>query len=414
MDKIYSVIGIIAIFVLTWFLSEKKKEFPLRIVLWGLAIQLSLGFLVLKLPWGVAAFKWLGDRVAEFLAFSMKGAEFLFGNITLSEHSNVFGFQFAIIVTSTIIFFSSFVAILYYYGIMQKVVYAFAWVMQKTMRTSGIESLSASSNIFLGQTEAPLLIRHYLPSTTRSEMNAIMVGGFATIAGGVLAAYVTMGIDPRFLITASIISAPGGLMLSKIVLPPEGNIKTLNQLHNLNIPKPNNVLLAITNGASDGIMLSVNIMAMLIAFISLIALLDAGLGVMHNWLAGMGFMAFPSSIKVLLGYLFLPFAWLCGIPSGESLTFSSLVGTKIAVNEFLAYTDLSKLIASGAISPRTASIATFALCGFANFSSIAIQIGGLGALVPEKKTEISRLGFRAMIIGALTNLMTAMIASLML
>jgi CNT family concentrative nucleoside transporter len=229
-----------------------------------------------------------------------------------------------------------------------------------------------------------------------------------------MAAYIAMGISATYLVTASIISAPGGLILAKIVYPQTNKIKTLNELDDVEIPKANNVLMAVSNGATDGIMLAINIMAMLIAFIALIAIVDGGLGMLHSWLAPLGMTWVPYSFKQLLGYLFMPFAFLTGIPWSEAQQFGGLLGTKLAVNEFLAFSDLSEMIRTGAISQRTASIATFALCGFANFSSIAIQIGGIGSLVPERKEELSRLGLKAMFTGALTNLMTATIASLLI
>ncbi|GAB1370878.1 nucleoside transporter C-terminal domain-containing protein [Candidatus Kapaibacterium sp.] len=414
MSLLIGISGIIFILFLVWILSSDKKAFPWRIVIVGVFLQLTLAFLVLKFPAGVALFKLFGDGIAGFLNNSLKSAEFLFGNAINPAQTSIFGFQFAIIVTCTIVFFSAFVSILYHFGIIQKVVYGMAWIMQRTLGTSGVESLSASANIFLGQTEAPLLIRHYLKDVSTSELFSIMTVGFATIAGGVLAAYVAMGIDATYLVTASIISAPGGLILSKIVIPPKGKVQSLGEIDSVEIPKANNLLMAITNGATDGIMLSINIMAMLIAFIALIAIVDGGLGILNQWLTPMGITFIPPSFKALLGYIFMPFAFLTGIPWHEAQQFGGLLGTKLAVNEFIAFSDLSELIRSGAISERTATIATFALCGFANFSSIAIQIGGIGSLVPQRKEELAKLGLKAMLTGALTNLLTATIAGLLI
>lgn len=413
-ERILAAFGILFILLVCWIFSENKKAFPTRVVIWGLIIQFTLAVFVLNIPFGVDFFSWLGDRISEFLDFSRSGAIFLFSNIADPENFATFGFQFAIIVTSVIIFFSSFVSVLYHYNIIQRVVKVFAWGMQKTMGTSGIESLSASANIFIGQTEAPLLIRHYLKDASRSELNSIMTVGFATIAGSVFAAYVAMGIEPQHLITAAVISAPGGLMLSKIVIPQTKKTRTLAELDEISIPKNENVLVALTNGAADGLKLALNIMAMLIAFIAIIALLDAGMGLISGTLSGIGIGWFPDSLNELLGYIFLPFAYLTGVPAEEARIFASLFGTKISVNEFLAFADLGELIKSGAISERTATISTFALCGFANLSSIAIQIGGLGALVPEKKAEIASLGFKAMITASFANLLTATIAGLLL
>jgi len=414
MEKVFSLFGIILIILLVWLLSSDKKNFPFRIVIWGLIIQFTIGYLVLKFPIGVAFFSWLSEFVTNFLNYSLKSAEFLFGNFAKREFQTTFGFQFAIIVACTVIFFSAFVSILYHYGIMQRIVYSMAWLMNKTMGTSGVESLSASANIFLGQTEAPLLIRHYLNSASLSELNSIMTCGFATIAGGVMAAYISMGIEAKYLITASIISAPGGLILSKILIPPSGNSKSLKDIKNFEIPKQNNVLSAVSQGATDGLFLSLNILGMLIAFIALIAVLDGGLLFLDNWLSGFGITFLPSSLKELLGYIFMPFAYLVGVPSIDAQTFGSLVGTKIAINEFIAYSDLSLLINQKAITEKTAVLATFALCGFANFSSIAIQIGGIGSLAPDRKADLSKLGIKAMFIGALTNLLTTCIAGIIL
>ncbi|MBE2188140.1 MAG: hypothetical protein KGZ71_04960 [Desulfobulbaceae bacterium] len=414
MAMIINLLGIPLIFLLVWLLSESKKEFPWRIVILGTLLQFGLAFFILHVPFGVDLFRGIGDTVTIFINHSMEAAKFMYGGMVDPEKGHIFGFQFAIIISSSIIFFSAFVSILYHYGIIQKIVYSMAWVFQKTIKTSGVESLSAAANIFLGQTEAPLIIRHYLTTTSRSELYSIMTVGFATIAGGVMAAYIAMGIDATFLVTASIISAPGALILSKIVIPPPKDSISLSEINKIEIPESSNVLIAISNGATDGVKLSLNIIGMLIAFIAIIAVLDSGMGLLSSWLSNIGIAGVPSSFKELLGYLFMPFAYLVGIPAAEAQTFGSLLGTKLAVNEFLAYSDLSELIRNGAISERTAIISTFALCGFANFSSIAIQIGGIGSLVPERRNEIAQLGIKAMLIGALANLLTATIASLLI
>lgn len=413
-QKIISFFGIFLLMALLWLISEDRKKFPFRIVIWGLILQFTLGFFILNVSWGVSIFEWLGRQISIFLNYSMKGASFLFGSIPDGDKQATFGFQFAIIVTSTIVFFSAFVSVLYHYGIMQKIVYGMAWIMQKTMKTSGVESLSAASNIFLGQTEAPLMVRYYLSEVSRSEMHTIMVGGFATIAGGVMAAYIQMGIPAEHLITASLISVPGGLMLSKIVVPPTTEGKTLKELQEVSTPKSDNVLVALTDGAGDGLKLALNIMAMLIAFVSIIALVDQIFIFLHNTFASMGWDGFPSSLKMFLGWLFSPFAYLVGIPSNEAHIFGSLLGTKVSINEFIAFADLGEMIRNGTISERTARLSAFAVCGFANFSSIAIQIGGLGALVPSKKSEIAQLGFKAMFVGAIVNILTATVAGIMI
>lgn len=414
LTKIVSIFGIAAIMFIVWLMSEDRKNFPWRIVIWGVILQFVIGSVVLNFPAGIAFFKWFGDQVAIFLAYGNKSAEFLFGNIINPQFAPTFGFQFAVTVSVTIIFFSAFVSILYHYGIMQKVVYGMAWIMMKTMGTSGIESLSGSANVFMGQTEAPLLIKHYIPSATRSELNAVMVCGFATIAGGVMAAYIQMGISATVLITASLISVPGGLYLAKIAIPPSKDSSNIGNIKKVDIPKAESALVAVTNGASEGLKLALNIMAMLIAFIAIIAVLDAFLGAVDYGLTKIGIEFFPSSLRELLGFVFQPFAYLVGIPAEEARAFGSLIGTKVSINEFIAYSDLSEMIRTGAVSERTAKLAAFALCGFANFSSIAIQIGGIGAIAPERKSEIAQLGVRAMIIGALTNLLTAIVASILI
>lgn len=414
LQKILSFFGIFVLMALLWLISENRKKFPFRIVIWGLILQFSLGFFILNVEWGVHLFEWLGQQISLFLNYSMKGAAFLFGSISDSSKQEIFGFQFAIIVTSTIVFFSAFVSVLYHYGVMQRIVYGMAWIMQKTMKTTGVESLSAASNVFLGQTEAPLMVRYYLADTSRSEMHTIMVGGFATIAGGVMAAYIQMGIPADYLITASLISVPGGLMLSKIVVPPTSQGKSLKELQEIKTPKAGNVLVALTDGAGDGLKLALNIMAMLIAFVSIIALADQLFVFLHQIFANIGWDGFPSSMKAFLGIIFSPFAFLVGVPFNEVQAFGSLLGTKVSLNEFIAFADLGEMIKNGTISDRTARLAAFAVCGFANFSSIAIQIGGLGALVPSKKSEIAQLGFKAMFVGAIVNILTATIASILL
>jgi CNT family concentrative nucleoside transporter len=398
--------GIVACIVCARLLAVRGSRFPWRIVAWGLGLQLTLGVWLLKSDTGVALFQQVGNAVTGFLGFANKGAEFLFGNLVKPEYRGTFGMQVALIIAPTIIFFSSVIAILYHLGIIQRVVYAVAWIMAKTMGTSGPESLSAAANIFLGQTEAPILVRHYLATASISEIHAIMVGGFATIAGSVLGAYVQLGISAQALITASLLSAPGGLMLAKIALPPTGTERSLDSYRTM--PTTTTLLDAATSGARDGLMLALNVIAMLLAFIALMALLDAGFGWLHSMLPWM-----PGSLRQLLGWAFLPLAYLIGVPSSDAASVAQLLGTKIIANEFVAYTDLSTMIHAGTISPRGAMIATFALCGFANISSIAIQIGGIGSLAPERRSEIVQLGWRAMAVGALTNLLSASIASLL-
>jgi CNT family concentrative nucleoside transporter len=375
-------------------------------VVWGLGIQLFLGYWLLQSSWGVALFEHISRAVTSFLSFANEGAAFLFGNLVKQEYRQTFGMQVALVIAPTIIFFSSVISILYHLGIIQRIVYTVAWIMARTMRTSGPESLSAAANIFLGQTESPILIRHYLSTATLSELHAIMVGGFATIAGSVLGAYVQLGISAQALITASLLSAPGGLMLAKLAFPPTGAEQPMSSYRS--VRTSSSILDAATSGARDGLMLALNVIAMLLAFIALMALLDAAFGWAHSILPWM-----PASLRQLLGWIFLPFAYLLGVPQSDVYSVAQLLGTKIVANEFVAYTDLSAMIGAGTISPRGAMIATYALCGFANVSSIAIQIGGIGSLAPERRSEIVQLGWRAMAVGALTNMLSASIASLL-
>ncbi|MDW8271247.1 MAG: nucleoside transporter C-terminal domain-containing protein [Bacteroidota bacterium] len=398
--------GILSCLAIARLLAPRGTRFPWRIVGWGLSLQLLLGLWLLQSAWGVAMFEQISKAVTGFLSYANRGAEFMFGNLVNPAYRSTFGMQVALIIAPTIIFFSSVISILYHLGIIQRIVYAVAWVMARTMRTSGPESLSAAANIFLGQTEAPILVRHYLGAATISELHAIMVGGFATIAGSVLGAYVQLGISAQALITASLLSAPGGLMLAKIALPPLGTEQPMDAYRT--VRTTSSILDAATSGARDGLMLALNVIAMLLAFIALMALLDAGFGWLHSLIPWM-----PSSLRQLLGWIFLPLAYLLGVPSDDVFTVAQLLGTKIIANEFVAYTDLAGMIQRGAISPRGAMIATYALCGFANISSIAIQIGGIGSLVPERRSEIVQLGWRAMTIGALTNMLSASIAALL-
>lgn len=412
LPKLMCCACIIFVLAICWLMSENKRKFPIRLVIWGLGLQIILAAVLLYVPFTSNLMKSFALGVTQFFGFALKGAEFAFGKLTATENVPILGYQFAIIVASTVIFFSALVSLLYHWGIIQKVVYGIAWVMNKTLKTSGAESLSAAANIFLGQIEAPLLIRHYLPEATRSEINSIMVCGYATIAGSVFASFVMMGIDAQFLITASVLSAVGGLVLSKVVIPESEQIKTLADVKVVNVPKSENFLLAITSGASDGLKLALNIISMVIGFIAIIALLDAGFEVTSGWMSSIGFHYFPSSIKQLLGYVFLPFGYLVGLTGNDAQIFGSVFGTKIAFNEFVVYIDLAKLIETAKLSARPAALATFALCGFANFGSIAIQIGGFSSLVPNRKGLFAKLAFKAMIIGALTNILTTAIAGL--
>ena len=311
------------------------------------------------------------------------------------------GTIFAIHILTTVIFFSSLMAIFYHLCVMQKIIQGMAWLMQRTMGTSGSESLSAAANVFVGQTEAPLVIRHYIKTMTQSEIMAVMVGGFATVAGGVMAAYVRFGVDAGHLLAASVMSAPAALVIAKIMLPETEKSDTAGSVE-LNVPKEYaNLIDAAAGGAGVGLKLAANIGAMLLAFVALVAMINAGLGLLGT------------SLQQIFGFVFAPISWAMGVPWSEAAVFGNLLGTKIAVNEFLGYIELQNAVAAGALSPRSVVIATYALCGFANFSSIAIQIGGIGGIAPERRGDVARLGLKAMFGGALASWLTATIAGIL-
>lgn len=412
LENAIGILGIIFILFLCWLLSENKRAFPWKMVLIGLSLQVLIALFIMKVPFGISLMASLGSAISGFLSLASNGAQMLFGNIANPSYTNTFGFQFAFTVLPVIIFFSSIMSVLYHIGFMQYIVRGMSWFMSKTLKTTGIESLSASANIFLGQTEAPLLIRPYLSTASKSELNTIMVGGFITIAGGVMAGYIQMGVSASDLITASLMSAPAGLMLSKIVIPSSKSETILSETTPV-LPETSTIVEAAANGAMDGLKLSAGIAAMLIAFVAIIAGINAGILNIHNALSQYAIW-FPHDLKELFGVMFTPIGFMIGVPIQDIDKFGALFGTKISLNEFLAYADLAEYIKQGNLMPKTVTMATFALCGFANFSSIAIQIGGIGALIPERKKDIAALGLKAMITGALGNLLTATLAGLLL
>jgi CNT family concentrative nucleoside transporter len=400
---------------LAWLLSARRDSFPLRTVLAGVAIQIGFALLILKTTFGRDGMKWLSDRVAWFLDLSDAGSAAIFGD-GFAEHF------FAFKVLPTIIFFSSFISVLYYFGVIQFVVRIFARVMMKVLGTSGAESLSASANIFVGQTEAPLLIRPYVGGMTQSELMAVMTGGFATVAGGVLAAYVGMGVSAGHLIAASVMSAPAALVMAKIMLPETEVSKTAGKV-DLDVEVPYvNVIDAAATGAADGLKLALNVGAMLLAFLALIAVVNKAIlgpfGDLLNWvvLSRVDFLGevHDLNLEMILGWMFAPIAWIMGVPWSEASSVGGLLGIKTAANEFIGYERLAIMIREGSLSERSQVIATYALCGFANFSSIAIQIGGIGSIAPERKEDLARLGMRAMIAGTLACFQTASIAGILL
>jgi CNT family concentrative nucleoside transporter len=414
MERAISFFGLLVMLFLAWLLSSHRFRVRPRIVFGGLFLQFTFAALILKTAWGGAVFDWLGAFFTKLLDFVDAGSSFVFG-------PRYADYYFAFKVLPTIIFFSSLMSILYYLGIMQRVVKLVAVVMQKTLQTSGAESLSAAANIFVGQTEAPLVIRPYVEHMTRSELMAVMVGGFATIAGGVLAAYVGMGINAGHLMTASVISAPAALLVAKILEPEVDVPKTLGRV-DIDAPSPaSNLIEAAAIGAADGARLAINVAAMLIAFLALIAMVDYGISGLGRLLASepLGWNTSWWSLPAFLGYAFAPLAWVMGIETSDCFKVGELLGIRVVANEFIAYQQLGDLAWQPPDSPlhiskRSEIILTYALCGFANFGSIGIQIGGIGGLAPTRQSDLARLGLRAMIGGLLACFMTACVAGMLL
>lgn len=416
MEKILSFAGLFTWVFIAWLCSADRKRFPTMIVLKGIALQIGLALLVLGIPaLGIPGplrflFDKANDATVAILDFTLKGSQFIFGDLMKTEK---FGFIFAFQILPTILFVGALMSILYQIGIMQKVVGFFAWIFFKLLKTSGAETLAASANIFVGQTEAPLVIKPYLGRMTKSEILALMVGGMANVAGGVLAAYVVLLRDripdiAGHLITASVLSAPASLILAKVLFPENEVPDTLGRIPDEYKQKPySNVLEAATEGASDGLKLAMNVGAQLLAFIALIALING----MISYVGG--YFGHPElSLQLFMSWIFSPLMPLLGIPWSEAMQAGALIGEKTILNEFVAYLSLTKEAAN--LSDRTVVILSYALCGFANFSSIAIQVGGIGAMAPERKKDLAALGIRALIGGTLSSFMVASIASVLI
>jgi CNT family concentrative nucleoside transporter len=416
-----SILGLFVMLGIAWALSTNRKAIRWRTVITGTALQFAFALLILKTGGGQYLFLRASEVVTAFLDFSDAGSTFIFGEAGGRDVvvQTADGIQaavpaftvhfFAFKVLPTIIFFSSFITILYYLGVIQWVVKGFARVMMWVMGTSGAESLSASGNIFVGQTEAPLLIRPYVDTMTKSELMAVMTGGFATIAGGVLAAYVGMGVSAGHLIAASVMSAPAALVMAKLMFPETEESLTAGDVK-VDVERPwANVIDAAAEGAGSGLKLALNVGAMLLAFIALIALLNAVLGSIG------GLFGYEDlTLEFILGWLLRPLAWVMGVPWAEADKVGALLGIKTVVNEFVGYVRLEQMVAAGELSQRSITIATYALCGFSNFSSIAIQIGGIGGIAPERKQDLARLGLRAMVAGSLACFQTATIAGMLI
>ncbi|MFN3951564.1 MAG: NupC/NupG family nucleoside CNT transporter [Thermaurantimonas sp.] len=422
------ILGIAVLLLLGFLLSKDRKNINWALIAKGLIIQAVIAIAVLKLPWVQSGVNFISQKFVLLLSFTQNGAKFLFGDII--QNTETFGFIFAFQVLPTVIFFSALTSLLFYFGILQKVVYAFAWFMKYTLRLSGAESLSAAGNIFLGQTESPLLVKPYLSRMTRSELLCVMTGGMATIAGGVLAAYIGFlgGNDPelqvffaKHLITASVLAAPGAIVAAKLLLP-----ETDTFSEEMNIEKNkigSNALEALANGTADGLRLAINVAAMLLVFISLIALVNhilinaiGEIGGLNEHIQRLTHGQYKGlSLQFVLGYTLAPLTWLMGVNGPDIVLVGQLLGEKSILNEFVAYVSMSEIIQSGGfVYSKSVVISTYILCGFANFASIGIQIGGIGALAPNRRSDLSKLGIYALIGGNLASMFTATIVGILI
>ena len=417
--RLTGILGLATMLGLAFLFSSNRRAIRVKTVVLGLGLQFVFAFFVLRFTFGRNLLAWAGNAVGKLLSYSFAGSQFVFGE--LGKKGGQLGFFFAFQVLPTIIFISSFFAVLYYYGIMQFIIRQFAKVMIR-MGASGAESLDVAASIFMGQTEAPLTIRPYLPSLTRSELMTVMTAGMAHVSGGIMGAYILYGVEAKHLLSAVIMTAPGTVLMAKMFVPETEQPLTAADRNPPRVPaaspvaeteaaegpKDENVLGAITRGTVDGLHLALNVAAMLISFLALIALVNGIFGGVHNHL----FAWFPSSLEQLFGVIFAPIAFVIGIPWRDCVAVGNLLGTRMVINELVAYSMLGAQ--KGLLDPRSFAIATFALCGFANFSSIGIQIGGISALAPNKRADLAKLGFRAMIAGTMANLMSASIVSILL
>jgi CNT family concentrative nucleoside transporter len=416
--RIQPVAGLALILALAYCLSSARRAVDYRTVAWGLGLQFVFAVIVLKTEIGRAVFQSLGGVITKILDFAFVGSSFVFGPLgnpavwpkivtgVLGPEGSQYANIFAFMVLPTIIFIAALFAMLYYFGVMQFVVRLFAVVMRRFMRASGAESLNVAASIFMGQTEAPLTIRPFLPRMTESELMTVMTAGMAHISGGVMAAYILFGVEAQHLLTAVIMTAPGTLMMAKLFVPETGEPETMGTVKLVVEKTDVNVIDAIGRGTGEGLHLALNVGAMLISFLALVALLNAGLGLIGQA------VGLELSLQLILGWGFAPIAWALGVPWHDAATVGNLLGTRMVLNEFVAYSQLGPL--KSVLDPKSFTIATFALCGFANFSSIGIQIGGIGALAPERRHDLARLGLRAMLAGTFANFLTATIAGMLL
>ena len=405
MERLIGIAGILVLLCIALAMSNNRKAISWQLVTWGLGIQILFAIIILKTPVGVPFFGVIDIGIKNLLSFSDAGSDFLFKSFRYGVVEDPL-MNFAFRILPTLIFFSSLIAVLYHLGIMQFVVKWIARVMQKSMGTSGSETLCVSGNIFVGQTEAPLLVRPFILKMTKSELMAVMVGGFATVAGGVMAMYVSMlGNIPGIaghLLAASIMSAPAALVIAKIIYPETEASDTFGDLKIALDKKDDNIMEALSRGATNGMKLAANVAAMLVAFVAIIAMVNAILGLIDL------------SLQQILGWIFSPLAWVMGVPWNEAGIIGSLMGEKLVLTELIAFGDLSELITTNSISDRSAIIASYALCGFANFASVGIQLGGIGGIAPERRKDLAKLGLKAMFGGALASWLTATIAGILI
>ncbi|HXJ91090.1 MAG TPA: nucleoside transporter C-terminal domain-containing protein [Candidatus Binatia bacterium] len=406
MGRYTGILGLIVLLGLAYAFSSNRRAIRLKTVAWGLGLQFALAIFVLRVRSGEWLFAKAGEGAKHLLDFSYYGSVFVFGE--LGKQQSSLGLIFAFQVLPTIIFIAAFFAVLYHLGIMQLIIRAGAWIMTAVMGASGAESLNLAASIFMGQTEAPLTIRPFLPELTTSELMTVMTSGMAHISGGMMAAYMRVGgANPKNLLTAVIMTAPGTLLIAKMLVPETEKPLTAGRVQMPEMEKESNVLGAIARGTLDGLHLALNVGAMLITFLALLALVNAMMGWVHMHVAW-----FPYSLQQVFGWVFAPIAWLIGVQWKDATAIGNLLGTRMVLNEFVAFLQLGTM--KDTLDARSFTIATFAICGFANLSSIGIQIGGIGALAPNKRGELARLGFRAMIAGTMANLMSASIAGMLL
>ncbi len=431
-DIAFGLFGLVALVGIAFLFSDNKKHIPWVQVAKGIALQLLFAVFVILTPWGATFFNWIGQFFVKVISFTNDGSRFVFGiladqggfNKAFPEGMAGAGFIFAFQVLPTIIFFSSLMSVLYHLGIMQKIVQGMAWVMAKVLKVSGAESISVAANVFIGQTEAPLVVRPYVESMTKSELLTLMIGGMATIAGGVLAAYVGLlgGGDParqlfyaKHLLSASIMAAPATMVIAKILIPEREKSLTMGKVK-VEIEKTaSNVIEAAATGAADGLKLALNVAGMLLAFIALISMADWIIsGVLSDMLHLHTASGGDLTLELILGYVLSPIAWIIGVPWHDAVQVGSLIGQKVVLNEFISYLHLAQIIPTGALSEKAVIISTYALCGFANFSSIAIQIGGIGGIAPGRRSDLAKYGLRAVLGGSLATFMTATIAGVLI